>query len=117
MLECGKILLFQGGILAFGSFIWWFTFHYYSWPSVGYVVSAIGVILLLFPIVDYKPSLILYKPLQVLGESSLFMYVLHLSLIHYVVASTWSKVNLETFLLIYVAFSSFMVLVAYGLRV
>ncbi|MBX5320580.1 DUF1624 domain-containing protein [Candidatus Bathyarchaeota archaeon A05DMB-3] len=113
-----KNFAFSGiGILAFGGFIWRLTFHYYGWPSVGYVISAIGVILVLFPIVDYKPSLILYKPLQALGESSLFMYVLHLSLIYYIVAPTWSKVNLETFLLIYIAISSFMVLVAYGLRV
>ena len=113
-----KNFAFSGiGILAFGGFIWWLTFHYYGWPSVGYVISAIGVILVLFPIVDYKTSLILYKPLQALGESSLFMYVLHLSLIYYIVAPTWSEVSLETFLLIYIAISSFMVLVAYGLRV
>lgn len=112
-----KNFAFSGiGISAFGGFIWWLTFHYYSWPSVGYVISAVGVILMLFPLVDYKPSLILYKPLQALGESSLFMYILHLSLLYYIVAPTWSEVNLETFLMIYMTISSFMVLVAYGLR-
>lgn len=113
----GKNFVLAGiATLAFGGFIWWLTFHYYSWPSIGYVMSAIGVILVLFPVVDYKPSLILYKPLQALGESSLFMYILHLSLIYYIVAPKWSEVNLETFFLIYIAISSFMVLVAYGLK-
>ena len=104
-------------ILTSGGVIWWFTFYYYNWPSIGYVMSAIGVILILFSIVDYKPSLIIYKPLQVLGESSLFIYIFHLSLIQYVIAFIWSEVNLQTFLLIYIVMLLLMVLVAYGLRV
>ncbi|MDW8040475.1 MAG: heparan-alpha-glucosaminide N-acetyltransferase domain-containing protein [Nitrososphaerota archaeon] len=113
-----KRLAFLGSItLTFGSLLWGLTFHLYPWPSIGYVVSAVGVMLTLLPIVDYKPSFILYKPLQVLGEAPLFMYILHLSLLHYVVAATWSHVNLETFLLIYITVSLFMVLVACGLRI
>lgn len=104
-------------VMALGGIIWAFTFHRYSWPSIGYTISAIGVILALFSIIDHKPSLILYRPMQVLGESSLFMYILHLSILYYVVAPTWREVNLETFLFVYLIITLSMVLVAYGLRV
>lgn len=104
------------GIMALGGTVWALTFHYFSWPSIGYTISAIGVILTLFPLIDYKPSLIIYKPMQVLGDASLFMYILHLSLLYYVVAPIWPEVNLETFLLVYLIVSLLRVLVAYGLR-
>lgn len=105
------------GVMTFGGIVWTFTFHRYSWPSIGYVISAIGVILTLFPLIDRKPSLIIYKPVQILGETPLFMYILHLSLLYYVVAPAWTEVSLETFLIIYLAISLFMGLVAYGVRI
>ena len=103
-------------VLTLGGFIWMLTFNCYTWPSIGYIISAIGIILILFPIIDYKPSLILYRPMQVLGESPLFMYILHLSMLYYIVAPIWLEVSLEMFLLIYIAVVFFMVLVAYALR-
>lgn len=109
--------LIGASVLTVGVVFWAFTFHCFSWPSIGYVISAIGVILVLFPLIDCKPSLILYKPMQVLGEAPLFMYVLHLCLLYYVIAPTWSKINLEIFLSIFLIISLFMVLLAYGLRV
>ncbi|MEM3697337.1 MAG: heparan-alpha-glucosaminide N-acetyltransferase domain-containing protein [Candidatus Bathyarchaeia archaeon] len=117
MLKRNVTFLIGVTILTLGGITWWLTFYYYSWPSIGFVISAIGVILILFSIVDYKPSLIIYKPLQVLGESSLFMYILHLFLIRWIIAGIWLEVDLQTFLLIYIVMSFFMIAVAYGLRV
>lgn len=113
-------------IMAFGSIIWWlypgklltragYSELFYP-PAFGYLMSAIGLIIILFSIVDRKPSVIAYKPLQVLGESALFMYVLHLILIEYVIVPIWQDETLQTFLLIYIVLSSLLILVAYGLR-
>ncbi len=85
-------------------------------PAPGYIISAIGLIVLLFYVVDRKPSVIIYDPLQALGESALFMYILHLSLIEYVIVPVWSKVNFQTFLVIYISLALLLILVAYALR-
>jgi uncharacterized membrane protein len=123
----GKKTTFLTGIgfLAFGSIIWWlypskllvragYSELFYP-PTIGYIISAIGLIIVLFTLVDYR-SVIAYKPLQALGESALFMYIMHLALIQYVIAPTWSEENPQTFLLIYVVLSSFLISIAYGLR-
>lgn len=124
----GGSVFFLTGIffLVSGSVIWYFypgkflTRAGYSEvfypPTLGYIISAVGLIVLLFFIVDYKHSVIIYNPLQALGESALFMYILHLSLIEYVIVPIWSKVNFQTFLLFYIALSLLLILIAYGLR-
>ncbi|MGB8216691.1 MAG: heparan-alpha-glucosaminide N-acetyltransferase domain-containing protein [Candidatus Methanoperedens sp.] len=113
-------------LLLFGSVIWHFfpgkllTRAGYSEvfypPTPGYIISAVGLIVLLFFIVDYKHSIIAYNPLQALGESALFMYILHLSLIEYVIVPIWSKEDFQIFLLLYIALSLLLILIAYGLR-
>lgn len=121
------IFLIGIGMLAFGSIIWWlypgelltragYSELFYP-PTIGYVMSAIGLIVILFYMVDKWSSVIVYKPLQALGESSLFMYILHLALIAYVIAPIWSEEIFQTFLLIYIILSFFLILIAYGLRV
>lgn len=113
-------------ILAFGSIIWWlypgklltragYSELFYP-PTLGYIFSAIGLIILLFSIVDWKPYIIVYKPLQALGESALFMYVLHLVLIEYAIVQIWQDINLQKFLVIYIVLSFSLILIAYGLR-
>jgi len=120
------IFLFGSSTLIIGSIIWRFypgsfliregySELFYP-PTIGYVMSSIGLILILFFIVDLKPAIVIYKPLQVLGESSLFLYVLHLTLIEYVIAPLWPEKNIQTFLLIYVVLSCFLIVVAYGVR-
>lgn len=120
------VFLIGIGILTFGGIIWWLypgklltraghSELFYS-PTIGYIMTAIGLIVILFYIVDKRPSVIIYKPLQALGESALFMYILRLALIEYIIAPIWSEKNLQTFLLIYIALSFFLILIAYGLR-
>ncbi len=53
-------------------------------PSLAYIVTVIGQIIVLFAFVDWKPALFIYKPLRVYGESALFMYWTHHVVIKYV---------------------------------
>lgn len=123
----GESVFFLTGIflLLFGSVIWYlypgkfltragYSELFYP-PTPGYIISAVGLIVLLFFIVDYKHS-VAYNPLQALGESALFMYILHLSLIEYVIVPMRTNENFQTFLLIYIALSLLLILIAYGLR-
>ncbi len=124
----GGIPFFLTGIflLALGIVVWYFypgkflTRAGYSEvfypPTLGYIISAVGLIVLLFFIVDYKHSVIAYNPLRALGESALFMYILHLSLIEYVIVPIWSNVNFQTFLILYIALSLLLIMIAYGVR-
>jgi uncharacterized membrane protein len=121
-----SILLLGLGILAFGSAIWWFypgnllireeASELFYPPTIGYIITAIGLILTLFYIVDRKPSLFIYTPLRALGESSLFMYLIHIPLIEYVISPLWSKQKIQGYLLIYLAVLVFLILIAYGVR-
>ncbi len=122
-----NFLLLGISILILGSIIWYFfpgkflTRAGYSEvfypPTIGYIISTVGLIVTLFSIVDYKPAIIIYKPLQALGESALFMYILHLALGKYVIANIWSKGNFQSFLILYIALIFFLILIAYGLRI
>ncbi len=125
----GKSAIFLIGIsiLFFGSIIWKFypesllirdgySELFYP-PTIGYVLSSIGLIVILFSVVDRRPSVTLYKPLQALGNSALFMYILHLALIEYIISPIWSEENLQTFLVIYIALLFSLLVIAYGLRI
>lgn len=119
------VLLVGLGLWALGSLLWWlypgrlltregFSELFYP-PTVGYVMSALGLILLLFAVVDWKP-LALYGPLRALGESALFLYILHLALIEYLIAPRWAGQPLGAFGGIYLALLAFLIAIAYGLR-
>jgi uncharacterized membrane protein len=124
----GQSVFFLTGILllVFGIVIWYFyqgkflTRAGYSEvfypPTPGYMISAVGLIVLLFFIVDHKHSFMAYRPLQALGESAIFMYILHLLLIEFVIVPVWPKENFQTFLLLYIALSLLLILIGYGLR-
>jgi uncharacterized membrane protein len=123
-----KSILFLGlGNLTFGSVVWWLypgnllireeASELFYPPTVGYIITTSGLILTLFYIVDQKPWLLIYNPLRALGESSLFMYIIHIPLIEYVISPIWSKQNVQAFLLIYLGLLVFLILIAYGVRV
>lgn len=85
--------------------------------TIGYITTTIGLIIILFSIVDYKNDIIAYSPLQALGESSLFMYIIHLVLGRFIIIPLWSKETMLSFLFIYLGLSIFLILIAYGLRI
>ena len=79
-------------------------------------MTASGLFVLLLFAIDESRSASFYHPFEVLGESPLFMYMMHLVLIEYVFGLLLPNENLQTFLLSYVALTLLMVAVAYGLR-
>lgn len=122
-----KKLLFGGGIIFIVGCISWAFFpgkflsragysELFYPPTIGYILTAIGVVTILFYLIDLKPGLAVYKPLQVVGESSLFFYVLHFIIIEYVLIPLELDNTLGMFLMSYAVFSAFIILAAYGLR-
>lgn len=121
-----NILLGGAAIFIIGTTIWWFhpgqllTRHGYSElfypPTIGYIMVAIGIITMLFCLVDTNPSISIYKPLEVLGQSSLFIYILHYAIIIYIMSNLLPKIDIFTFFGIYTVFASLLIIIAYGLK-
>ena len=115
------------GILAVGIPAWWvnpgrlmtragYVELFYP-PTLGFVLTVLGTIAILFYIVDRKPSVFVYNPFRSLGESSLFIYVLHLVVIEYLIRPHFLTQDFKAYLLVYVGLACTIVLVSYGLRV
>ena len=88
-----NVLLIGGLIMSIGLVMWWmydgplynrggFREIFYP-PTLAYIVTVTGQIMLLASFVDWKPGLFVYKPLRVYGESALFMYWTHHVIIRY----------------------------------
>jgi uncharacterized membrane protein len=86
-------------------------------PMTGYVLAAVGLVVILFGLVDRTASSRVYAPLQMMGPSSLFIYFLHHLLIEYVFSQVLQPQNMEIFIVAYVVLLVAMVLVAYVLRI
>jgi uncharacterized membrane protein len=84
--------------------------------TIGYVLVTIGVIATLFCIVDFKPKLSIYKPFQILGESSLFMYITHCAIIGYALSPLLPFKPFCIFALIYFALITLLIIMGYVLR-
>jgi uncharacterized membrane protein len=85
-------------------------------PTLGYVVTACGVAMILLNLVDRSRSVVVYRPLSAYGESSLFMYMFHLALIEYVIAPLLLGEDMQTFFLIYAGLAFLMAMISFGLR-
>jgi len=114
-------------ILAVGIIIWWFypgrlliregySELFYP-PTIGYVMTAIGVVVILFFVVDSSRNFVIWKPLETLGQSSLFIYILHLTLVEYVITPICSEQSLLVFLAVYCILVFFLALLAYELKI
>jgi uncharacterized membrane protein len=119
-------LAVSGGVLVSGILVWrafpgtlftrWGYSELFYPPTIGYLLTALGVIALLFFIVDGIATKPLLAPLRVLGRTSLFMYILHLVVIDQVMERLWTNVSLRWFLVLYVATAGALILVAFGVR-
>ena len=85
-------------------------------PTPGFIMTASGLAMMLLATIDWKPDLALYRPLRLLGESALLMYLLHIVLIKYVVAPEWEDESLETFIFLYAGMVLGLLVVAYAGR-
>jgi uncharacterized membrane protein len=70
-------------------------------PTPGFIITACGLAIVLMATIDRNPGLAVYRPLQLLGESALLMYLLHIVLIKYVVAPEWEDESWEIFFILY----------------
>ncbi len=115
------LALFISGIL-----IWWmypgdlltrggYSELFYP-PTPGFIITASGLAMVLLATIDWKPDLALYRPLRLLGESALLMYLLHIVLIKYVVAPEWEDEPLATFSVLYAGMVLGLLVVAYAGR-
>jgi peptidoglycan/LPS O-acetylase OafA/YrhL len=70
-------------------------------PTYGFILTAIGVIIILFYIIDLKNSLIIYKPFSILGRWSLEIYIIHLFIIS-LLGKLLKPQSINIFLLMYI---------------
>jgi len=87
-------------------------------PTPGFILSAIGLIIILFPLVDAVRGFVLLDLLRVLGETSLFLYIVHLAVIEYLLIPLFSedKFSISGFMGVYALFTAFLILLSYGVR-
>jgi hypothetical protein len=85
-------------------------------PTVGFILTASGVIVLLFFLVDLRAGLAAYQPLRLLGEAALFMYIAHLALIQYFLSSMWPRQPQGTFLVLAAATTVALMVAGGGIR-
>ncbi|MFA5840096.1 MAG: heparan-alpha-glucosaminide N-acetyltransferase domain-containing protein [Candidatus Margulisiibacteriota bacterium] len=124
----GNLMAFWSGLLFFcgGAALWFFypgalliregySEMFYP-PTLGYIATAIGIIILLFALIDRWAGIFIFRPMQWLGEASLFFYILHLCAIKYYFSVYWAGKDFDNFTLIYLAFIFGLILIAFGLR-
>ena len=85
-------------------------------PTLGYIVTTLGLILVLFSVVDRKPDAPFFEPFRMLGESALAIYVLHLIIIRWVIGLILVPQPFGWFVFAYVVLMAHLFAVAYGLR-
>ena len=84
--------------------------------TLGFVLTACGVVLALIWTVQWTPGWPIYAPLRWLGQCSLLMYVLHLAIINYVLEPLLPDKSLPEFLVINFATVFVLVLIAAVVR-
>ena len=83
----------------------------------GYIVTAIGVIALLFWIADKQPQLSIWRPVKIMGESALFLYLLHWIIIDHIIDRFAQKIDINELLLWYLLLISTCFGIAYLLTI
>jgi uncharacterized membrane protein len=85
-------------------------------PTIGYLLVAVGVIVLAFAVADRRPDFAVYAPLRALGQCALFMYVVHLAVIDFILSPLFPESPLPRFLVVYLVTAAALIGVAYGVR-
>ncbi len=85
-------------------------------PMLGYMATAMGLIFSLFCLVDWKPELAIYKPLQVFGESALFMYITHSFIIKFGLSPWVGLQPFSTYFFVYLGFATCLLGTGYALK-
>ncbi len=85
-------------------------------PTIGFMVAAIGVILLTIYVFDALQWNRLIEPLRSMGQYSLQIYVVHLAVIALIIKPLDLQVGLPVFIFVYLLFSAVMFIFSLGLR-
>lgn len=83
-------------------------------PTIGYLVMACGVILLLFWGADHLPRFRILHPIRVFGQTAFFTYLLHRAIIAFAISD--QPKAMSSFLLVYAGLVGFCLVIAYALR-
>jgi uncharacterized membrane protein len=85
-------------------------------PTLGYLIAATGVILLLLGLCDLRPGLAAARPLGLLGRAALFMYIAHLVLIEAVAVPCWPDRGIAEFGLVYAGLLGTLLLLGWAIQ-
>lgn len=85
-------------------------------PTLGFVLTAIGFMMAVLWLVHWHSEARIYAPLRWLGEASLFIYILHYSIIHFYLESHFPGRPLSEFMVINFITFAFLLVVAFGLH-
>ncbi|MFY9269209.1 MAG: heparan-alpha-glucosaminide N-acetyltransferase domain-containing protein [Candidatus Manganitrophaceae bacterium] len=87
------------------------------YPSTfGFILTSIGFLLAALRLTHWNPGAWIYAPLRWLGEASLFIYVLHYSIIHFVLESRFPDKPFFEFMVINFVTLLFLIIVAWCLH-
>jgi uncharacterized membrane protein len=86
-------------------------------PTLRFCIYTVGVILVLFYLIDKFRDTSLLQPVSTIGRSSLFLYVLHSLTINYILSHFFEGLRAGAFLLLWLGFAIFIAVVAYGLKI
>ena len=82
-------------------------------PTYGFMLTSVGLIVMLFYLVDRYPDLSFYKPLEVLGKSSMFVYISQEIIIRNLIAPVFHHVHFIKFTAIYIVFIASLMVLCY----
>jgi uncharacterized membrane protein len=81
----------------------------------GFLLTAVGLIMILFPLANLLAGRGFINPLMVLGRCALFLYIAHILLIHTVLKPMAGPVSLERFGVLYLLLMASLWAIALGL--
>jgi len=85
-------------------------------PTLGFCIYTVGIILTLFGAFDKVAFFKAFKPVAIVGRSSLFLYILHTFAINYVFSLLFEGLEGIHFALFWLFFAALITAVAYGLE-
>ena len=113
-------------ILIFGAGAWYanpgplyvregFSEMFYP-VTIGYALTALGIIMLILAVIDRNPKFKIYRPLQIMGRYSLTIYFLHWAIAEYIILSFTEEAQPWEHFAWYIAVVVICLGVAYGVR-
>ena len=119
----GPVFLLAIAILLGGAAIWYrypgplyvrygFSEMFYP-PTLGFSITALGVVLCIFAAIDRNPHLFFYHPIRTMGRCSLAIYLLHFAIIERVILDRVEEVDLLEYFQWYAAVLAACIAVAY----